>query len=325
MKATAIAPSNIAFIKYWGKQDEELRIPLNGSISMNLNNLTTTTTVEFLSSFGKDDIYVDGKRDAVAEKRVIKHLDRIRNIAGIKDKARVVSKNNFPSSTGLSSSASGFAALTLAAAGAAGLNLKQKDLSILARSGSGSACRSIPDGFVEWKKGKNNNSSYALSLYPPDYWDICDAVAVVSNEKKYVNTSESQRFGKTNNFLNLRIKLLQGKITKIKELIKMKNFTEFGELIESEALELHAMFMTSNPPLLYLLPESLELIKYIWSLRNEGCPVYFTINTGQNIHIIVEKKNLEYLKEKLKQLSSVKNLIINFPSQGARIIKEHLF
>ena len=155
MKATAVAPSNIAFIKYWGKKDGGLRLPENGSISMNLSNLLTTTTVEFSSALKDDDFELEGIRyanDSEKSLRVIKHLDRIRKLGGIDSYAKVVSSNNFPSGTGLSSSASGLAALTVAAAAAASLALSEKELSILARKGSGSACRSIPDGFVETVK-----------------------------------------------------------------------------------------------------------------------------------------------------------------------------
>jgi len=147
MKATAIAPSNIAFTKYWGRKDEILRLPENGSISMCLSNLLTTTTVEFSPNYTKDEITINGGglEENEAE-RIIKHLDRVRKLANTNHKAKMVSNNNFPSGTGLSSSASGFAALSLAASKAAGLDLNEKDLSILARLGSGSACRSIPSG-----------------------------------------------------------------------------------------------------------------------------------------------------------------------------------
>ena len=141
MKATAQAPSNIAFTKYWGRKDEILRLPENGSVSMSLSNLLTTTTVEFSPTFKRDQVIIDGKEVKEEEEKVIKHLDRIRQMAKIEYKAKVVSKNNFPSSTGLSSSSSGFAALTLAAVSAAGLKLSERELSILARQASGAACR----------------------------------------------------------------------------------------------------------------------------------------------------------------------------------------
>src|SRR3989344_2976508 len=154
MKETAIAPSNIAFTKYWGRKDELLRLPENGSVSMSLSNLLTTTTVEFSKDYEKDEVIINGKTPKDIEiERVVTHLDRVRKLAKINLKAKVSSNNNFPIAVGLSSAASGFAALTLAASKAAGLNLSEKELSILARQASGSACRSIPNGFVEWLDG----------------------------------------------------------------------------------------------------------------------------------------------------------------------------
>src|SRR3989338_3508081 len=115
------------------------------------------------------DVPVEGNR----KERVVKHLSRIREKAGLQFKARVQSEFNFPMSSGISSSASGLSALTLAGCVAAGLNLSQKELSILARQASGSACRPMADGFVEWYDGDSNETSYAETIFPPDFWDIC--------------------------------------------------------------------------------------------------------------------------------------------------------
>src|SRR3989339_1401000 len=206
MKATAIAPSNIAFTKYWGRKDETLRLPENGSICMCLSNLLTTTTVEFSQGYQQDEVTINGGGlEAGEAKRIIKHLDRIRKPAGIDRKAKVVSNNNFPTGTGLSSSASGFAALTLAASKAAGLDLSEKDLSILARQGSGSACRSIPGGFVEWLDGDTSETSYAVQIFPPNHWDIIDIVAVVSENKKEVSTSVGQQSAQSSPFMEVRL------------------------------------------------------------------------------------------------------------------------
>src|SRR3990167_5275645 len=234
MKATAIAPSNIAFIKYWGRKNEALRLPSNGSISMNLSNLLTTTTVEFNSSFKEDVIIIDDRKEESEGNRAIKHLDRIRKLAKINHKAKVVSQNNFPTGTGLSSSASGFAALTVAASKAAGLDLSKKELSILARQGSGSACRSIPDGFVEWLDGDTSDTSYSVSFHKPDYWDIVDVVAVVSKNKKEVSTTEGQKLAKSSPFFPVRLSRIKEKIKLIKQYIREKDFKNFGELIEAE-------------------------------------------------------------------------------------------
>lgn len=325
MKATAIAPSNIAFIKYWGKKDEKLKLPENGSISVNLDNLLATTTVEFSSEFDKDSVLINNRSEIKEVNRVIKHLDLIRKIAGISLKAKIVSKNNFPLGTGLSSSSSGFAALTLAGAKAAGLELNEKELSILARQGSGSACRSIPDGFVEWLYGDTSETSYSQTLYPPDYWKILDIVAVVSKEVKLTSSTEGQKIVSTSPFFQTRLQNIKQKIVKIKKIFETKNFTELGELIEEEALELHAIMLTSAPSLIYWLPATLKVMRLVKKWRSEGLEVYFTLNTGQDIHLIIEEKNSVELIKRLKEIKEVKKIIINRPSVGARLVEKHLF
>ena len=325
MKATAVAPSNIAFIKYWGKKDEVLRLPENGSISMNLSNLTATTTVEFNKNFKEDEIIVNDQKEKNEVSRVVKHLNRIRKIAKINYKAKVLTNNNFPTGTGLSSSASGFAALTVAGAKAAGLKLSEKELSILARQGSGSACRSIPNGFVEWLDGDIDDTSYGVSLYPENYWDIVDVVAVVSKNKKEVSTTEGQKLANSSIFFPIRLSKIKNKINLVKKYMKEKNFTKFGELLEAEALELHAIMLTSIPSLIYLLPGSLHVIHMVKRWRQEGLQVYFTVNTGQDIHLICQKKDIEEVVKKAESISEVQKTIINNPSKGAHIISKDLF
>lgn len=325
MKKTAIAPSNIAFIKYWGKKDPILRIPFNGSISMNLSNLTTTTTVEFSEKYKKDYITVDGRTDRVIADRVIKHLDRIRKIAGLALYAKVVSQNNFPASTGLSSSACGFAALTVAATAAAGLKLSEQELSILARQASGSACRSIPDGIVEWIGGNSNETSYARSIFPVSYWNIIDVVVILSSKVKSVSTTKGQTLVSTSPFFKTRLKRIKEKTLKLKKLIKEKNFSEFGELVEEEALELHTIMLTSKPPLIYFYPDTIKLIEVVRDWRSRGLPVYFSLNTGHNIHLICEAKNKKNLVNKLKNLIPESQIIVNKPTKGSQVFERHLF
>ncbi len=325
MKSTAIAPANIAFIKYWGKKDEVLRLPENGSLSMNLSNLTTTTTVEFSPEFTEDVIEINGVKEANDGNRAIAHLDRVRKLAHIDLKAKVATENNFPMSTGLSSSASGFAALTVASVKAAGLNLSEKELSMLARQGSGSACRSIPDGFVEWLDGNTSKTSYGVSLYPSDWWDIVDVVAVVNEGKKDVPTAKGMKLVHSSALFPARLAGIKTKLETAKQLLKERNFIPFGELIEAEALELHAIMMTSQPALLYWTPGTLKLMKLVQVWRNEGLPVYFTINTGQDVHLICESKTVEMLQKKLAEIEEVKDIIVNKSAKGARVIKEHLF
>ncbi len=325
MKASAVAPSNIAFIKYWGKKDEALRLPENGSISMNLSNLLTTTTVEFDPKYKEDEIIINNQKEENEGSRAIKHLDRIRELANINDKAKVVTKNNFPTGTGLSSSASGFAALTVAGAAAAGLSLSEKERSILARQGSGSACRSIPDGFVEWLDGDTSETSYAVSIYKENYWKIADVVAVVSKNKKEVSTTQGQKLVGSSPFFPARLENIKDKIKLIKQYMAEKNFQAFGELLESEALELHSIMLTSKPSLIYLLPASLKIMHLAKKWRAEGLPVYFTVNTGQDIHLICQKKDVDAVVKKLNGVEEVSKTIVNYPAKGAYLLEDHLF
>ena len=180
-KTTIKASSDIALVKYWGKKDEVLRLPENGSISIVLDGLDTITTVEFDESIFADSVQIQGDvidLSSREHRRVIKHLDRIRALAGVSLKAKVVSENTFPRGTGLSSSGSGMAALTYAATKALGLELSEKELSILSRQASGTACRCACGGFVEWLDGDTSDTSYSHTVFNADYFDIRDVVAV---------------------------------------------------------------------------------------------------------------------------------------------------
>lgn len=326
MKSTAKAPANIAFIKYWGKKDRALRIPANDSISMNLSNAFTTTTVEFSSAYSSDEIYYgESKMDAEESVRVVNHLDRIRRLANGQIKAKIATQNSFPKGAGIASSASGFAALTLAATTALGLKLSEKELSILARLGSGSACRSITDGFVFWKAGNSDNDSYAYSLYSEKYWDLRDVIVVVSEDKKKTTSTKGHEDAGSSIFFEARIKNLPQRIVKLKEALRNKDIEKFGELVEKEAIELHTIMMTQNPPLFYWNSATLEIISRVRQWRENGLIVYFTIDAGPNVHLICEGKEEKRVLEKIKELDFVKYVIINSPSVGARITDKHLF
>lgn len=325
MKTTAIAPSNLAFTKYWGKKDELLRLPENGSISMCLSGLLTTTTVEFSKNFAADKIIINDTAEPGEVSRVSRHLDRVRNLAGISDFAWVVSQNNFPTATGLSSSASGFAALSLAASRAAGLELSEKELSILARQGSGSACRSVPSGFVEWLNGEVSETSYARTIFPPDYWNIADVAAIANSGRKDLGTTEGMKTLGSSPYAQLRISSMEAKNARMRKLIEQKDFSAFGELIEAEALDMHAIMMTQSPPLIYLQPHTILIMKLVWQWRTDGLECYFTINTGQDVHILVEQKNVDAVVDKLTKIPEVKKYIVNVPAQGVRLSNGHLF
>ncbi len=295
---------------------------MNDSISMNLSDVNTQTSVEFSKQLKSDFVKIDG-RDAEGKERerVVRHLDILRLQAKTQLKARVISRNNFPKGTGLASSASGFAALTLAASKALNLNLNTRQLSILARMGSGSACRSIPDGFVEWREGVDSESSYAESLYPPDYWDIRDVIGLVGEAGKKVSSTEGHTRAESSPFFKQRILGMKNKVKELKRALKVKDFTRFGELIEEEAVNMHAVMMTSRPPLFYWMSKTFEIIEAVRGLREKGLESYYTIDAGPNVHVICLGKDADKVKNNLLEINGLKSVIINKSALGARELK----
>lgn len=326
MKKTAIAHPNIALIKYWGKKNAKLNLPYNTTIAINLSNLWTMTTVKIAEKYNQDEVIINGKKEEREVRRVINFLDLIRRLAKRKEKVKVVSKNNFPTASGIASSSSGFAALALASSVAFGLNLSEKELSILARLGSGSACRSVPSGFVEWRKGKNSEDSYAFTIFPPNYWSIKILTLIVTQKKKEVFSSDGHLLAPTSPFFKTRISLIGKKIVQLKKAIKNKDFLLFGEIIEQEALEMHAIALTSKPPLVYWNERTVFWIREIFKLRKEGFLVFFTIDAGPNLHLFCLERDQENIYNQLKKnLINEEEIIINNPGEGVKLTKNHLF
>jgi len=317
-KSTAIAHPNIAYVKYWGKKDEELRIPLNNSISMNLGNLYTKTTVEF-GDFGEDIVIINkNAAEEKAKERVVKHLNRFRNLAKTTLKAKIVSENNFPMSCGIASSASGFAALTIACASSLNLNLNEKELSIMARLGSGSACRSVPDGFTEWSMGTCNDDSYAVSLAPTEHFEIYDLIVIIRDERKEISSTKGMQ--KFNPYFYARLAEVQENLNFVRKGIIEKNLKALGTYTEKDCISMHTVMMNSG--LFYWEPETLKLMKEVWNLRKNGIECYFTIDAGPNVHILCLPDNKETIKEKF---SDKFEILESKPGGKARVTGEGLF
>jgi len=326
MKATAIAPANIAFIKYWGKQDDALRLPLNDSLSMNLSGATTTTTVEFSPSLKQDEIFfIDESMSPKDTQRIIAHLDRIRSKKNTTVRAKVVTKNSFPKGTGIASSASGFAALTVAAAVALGVRLSEKEATILARMGSGSACRSIPDGFVLWHAGESSASSFAESVYPSTYWDIADVLCIVSKEEKAVSSTEGMDAIRTSPYWRERVNGIPRKIQRVKDALKKKNFSNLGTCIEEDCLNMHHVMQTQTPSLRYWNETTNVIMDFVYTWRAKGISVYFTIDAGPNVHLICEGANKKVIERMAASISGVQSVIVNTVAKGTHCVSGHLF
>ena len=304
--ATAIGFSNIAFIKYWGNRDEFLRLPANGSISMNLAGLETRTSVTFSDPPRNDTLTINGKgTSGAALQRVSAFLDLIRQMAVIHTRAEVTSQSNFPTGAGVASSAAAFAALALAATRAAGLELNEIALSRLARRGSGSACRSIPGGFVEWQMGSNDADSYAVSLAPPGHWDLFDCIAIVSGDPKSTGSTEGQALAGTSPLQAVRVSDAPRRLEICRNAILQRDFAAFAGVVELDSNMLHAVMMTSNPTLFYWQAATLTVMQAVQAARAKGLPVCYTVDAGPNVHVITAAAEAAQTAKLLRSLPGV--------------------
>jgi len=329
MKSTATANANIALVKYWGKRDERLILPQNGSISMTCDGLQTVTTVEFSGAHHKDTVLINDEELQKDERDILGHIERIRKLAGINEKAKVVSQSNFPIAAGLASSASGFAALTLAATAAAGLRLNERELTILSRQGSGSSCRSICNGFVEWYKGSRSDGSdsYAETIADKDYWKEFRMIAtIVSESKKKVGSRAGMKQTvETCPYYKDWLATVDRDLEIIRIGIKKKDFSSVGITAEMNCLKMHALMMTTVPPILYWIPATLEVMYAVQSMREEGLECYFTIDGGPQVKVMCMEKDLNEINKRLMELEGVKKTIICKPGDGTQLIEKHLF
>jgi len=331
MKATAIANSNIALTKYWGKRNSKLMLPQNGSISMNCEGMRTRTTVEFHKKYGLDEFVLDGKMlsEGAEFEEVTNHLNLIREIAGIKEKARAVSENSMPTAAGLASSASGFAALSVAGAKAAGLNLSGKELSILARRGSGSAARSIPEGFAEWYRGEKDDGtdSFAETILKAQEWEEFRMIATIvsSTEKKVKSRAGMKQSVDNCPFYSGWLESFEEDNNNVRAGLKKKDFTLVGETAEHNALKLHSVMMATRPSILYWMPATIEIMHAVTAWREEGIESYFTIDAGPQVKVICLEERVEEIKKRLQGLRGVQKTIECKPGNGAILVEGHLF
>jgi diphosphomevalonate decarboxylase len=314
----ARAGSNIAFIKYWGVADQTLNLPLNDSISMTLDSMYTVTTVEFDPSLEADVLVIGGSQEQGDPlRRASRHLDLLRERAGVTTRARVTSENNFPMAAGIASSASAFAALTVAANAALELGLDTRELSRVARRASGSASRSLYGGFVQWHAGTDDESSYAAPIAPASHWALRDVVAVVTPERKKVSSAEGHLLAGRSPFLEARLTQAHALVPKVRDAILARELMELGPLIEADALAMHFVMMSSEPPLFYWSPATINIIKKCHEWREQGLQVYFTIDAGPNVHLICEDYQEAELVTQLRHVGGVEDILTSGAGAGA--------
>jgi len=273
IKATAIANANVALVKYWGKRDKDLLLPKNGSISVTLDGVSAKTTVEFSKKYKENIFILNGKRvkkDSKEQKEYIDDfLNKIKKLTNNKLKAKIVSKNNFVSGSGLASSAAGFAALTGAINKALNLGFGNKKLSILARLGSGSATRSVFGGFVEWQKGKkkDGSDSFAKQIADDSFWPEFRIVACITSkeEKKIKSRAGMEQTILTSPFYNAWLKTIDKDLKDVRDGLIKKNFSKVGRVAEENCLKMHSLMMSTKPSIIYFEPGTIEVIHNVLS------------------------------------------------------------
>ncbi|XP_042509943.1 diphosphomevalonate decarboxylase MVD2, peroxisomal-like [Macadamia integrifolia] len=320
LMVTAQSPTNIAVIKYWGKRDETLILPINDSISVTLDpeHLCTTTTVAVSPSFDRDQMWLNGKEISLSGGRYQNCLREIRDRAssveddekGIRIQKQdwtklhvhIASYNNFPTAAGLASSAAGFACLVFALAKLMNVKEDQGKLSAIARQGSGSACRSLYGGFVKWVMGNdaNGNDSLAIQLASETHWDdLVIIIAVVSSRQKETSSTTGMRESvETSALLNHRSKeVVPKRILQMEEAIRTHDFPSFARLTCADSNQFHAVCLDTCPPIFYMNDTSHRIINYMekWN-RFEGTPqVAYTFDAGPNAVLIARNRKVASL------------------------------
>ncbi|MFN2274257.1 MAG: diphosphomevalonate decarboxylase [Anaerolineales bacterium] len=319
-RALAVASPNIALLKYWGNRDARLRIPANDSLSLTLSRLETRTSVQFDETLKSDQLILNGV-DAPdpSTRRAAGVLDVVRKISGRNEYARIESENNFPMGAGIASSASAYAALALAASAAAGLRLEEQELSRLARLGSGSAARSVFGGYVVLHAGRDHDSAFAEQLFPCAYWPLVDVVAVVEQAQKEVGSTGGHELAPTSPLQQARIQDSPRRLQLARHAIEMKDFELLAAVSELDSNMMHAVMLTSNPPLFYVSPASLEIMLAVIRWRTAGDPVFYTLDAGPNVHCITTPDFTPTLISRLQQEQDVKQVLEAPMGNGAHL------
>lgn len=315
----ARAYTNIALIKYWGKKDEELILPMNNSLSLTLDAFYTETTVSFDPALQADTFLLDGQlQNTAATAKISRFLDLLRELAGTKLRAAVTSENFVPTAAGLASSASGLAALAAAGNAALQLRLDDSQLSRLARRGSGSACRSIFGGFVEWEQGTDDVTSLARPLAANGFEnDLAMLFVLINDKQKDVSSRDGmRRTVATSAFYPGWLASLPEDLATIKQAIATQDFTALGRITEANGLKMHATTLAAVPPFTYWSPQSLLAMDLVRQLRATGTECYFTMDAGPNVKVLCRRQDEAAVQQAFSNSFSSDRLILAHAGPG---------
>lgn len=319
-RGQARANANIALIKYWGKADEDLIIPMTSSLSLTLDGLSTRTEVEFLDATAGSDLLTidDQPQGGRALGRISQFLDVIRKRADIDAPARVSSYNTVPYGAGLASSSSAFAALAGAACAAAGLNVSRQDLSRLARRGSGSACRSIYGGLVQWQAGHDDASSYAEPVETD--MDLALIVVLISGQEKHISSRQAMRHTmSTSPFYRAWVEQSKDDLEQALVAVHTNDINMLGEIVEANALSMHAAMMAARPAVSYWLPDTLVALEAVHEIRSDGLDAWATMDAGPNIKVLTSGQQAIQVAEELRDRLPGVNIQVHRPGPGLQV------
>jgi diphosphomevalonate decarboxylase len=322
--ATATAQPNIALVKYWGKRDDTLNLPAAGSLSITLDALHTRTRVGFDPALDADDISLNGGREATQTRKLGAFLDLFRARAGVTTCAHVETGNDFPTGAGLASSASGFAALAIAADQALQLKLDARELSALARRGSGSAARSIFGGFVEMATGtrEDGEDAFATPLLDAAAWPLKVVVAVTSHQQKSIDSRAGmQASQRTSPYYRDWISTVPADLATAREAVRQHDFDMLATVSEASCLAMHAVMLATRPALIYWNGATVECIHCIRALQATGTGVFFTIDAGPQVKAVCLPGDAARVAEALRAVSGVEDVLVSGLGEGARIIE----
>ncbi|KRK98036.1 mvaD protein [Secundilactobacillus odoratitofui DSM 19909 = JCM 15043] len=320
---TAKAHTNIALVKYWGKLDETLIIPQNASLSITLDEFYSTTSVLFDDALDADQVTFDDQRLKAGQVTKISHfMDHVRQMAGIKSYAQIVTQNHVPTAAGLASSASGFAALAGAASTAAGLQLDRRALSRLARLGSGSATRSIFGGFAAWQQGHDDETSYGYPIDETPDWDIAIVAVILTTKKKSISSREGMRLSvNTSPFYPAWVETSRVDFETVQKAITERDFETLGHTAEQNAMRMHALTLSADPSFTYFNADSLKTMQLVRELRLQGLQCYFTMDAGPNVKVICRNSDADQIAKALQAVFGTANVRVTHPGPGITINK----
>ncbi|MCY4379965.1 MAG: diphosphomevalonate decarboxylase [Proteobacteria bacterium] len=357
----AVAPANIALLKYWGRLSLRPRRAATPSLSVTLSRSVSVTRVEAIPeqeatikqgghqakqvtmffpcadlspnlydriSYLPHDSGMTNQVDSQFLAKIAQQVQFIRRTLGGDSAVSVVTENNFPVGVGLASSASGFAALTVATAACFWGVAEFSDfdqpsihkLAMMAKEGSGSAGRSLFGGFVSWRSSQNGAKGSIAQEFPAHHMPLADTIFVFSQQPKKVSSSDGHQLAQTSQLYQLRVQRSESRFIRMRQALLTQDFTHLGELMEQDAIDMHGICLTSTPPVSYLTEDSLKFMNWLVSQRNTGqFEAYFTVDAGPNVHVISKVEDQSDIINRVLEVFQVESVIVDRIGSGPRL------